>query len=530
MINAIFDRIKKTQKQKIGVLLIIVALGIFLRGYNFRGLQRFDEDEVRDVVIVEQLQQDHNFLIMGPHAGGTIFDLGPAYYYMEYIALIIFGNDPGNLAYPTLLFSVLAIPLLYVFLKKFFTENISLAVTALYGVSFYAIKYARFAWNPNPLPFFILAFLLILGILVKDKKEPQIYWSVLLGIVIGIGIQLHTFIIVIFLPIAALYYGYFLWKKYPLGKSFVIAVFCVAFLNIPQFIHEVRTGGENSRAFVVGFVTKTSNSEPVQKYILKDLECYAQGSSYMLSAMNDDSNCLLFHELKRHLFAFYSNLILTLTFLFGGLILAVIKLKKEKDETKKVLLALSLIYAASSFLVFLPIALKFDARYCIIIFFVPFLLLGFWMDFFVEKFKIIGLLFVIVILGWLAVSNIVPVGKTYFSGLNPNHSGGGDFNGIVLTDAERISKFIALRSLEYPENRLYLLASQHKYLYAMNYFLSKQSNFKASELTKERIVEKNSILFSIVDNPNSRNYALQGYSEIDAGEVGTYDIFIMRKE
>ena len=144
MINAIFDRIKKTQKQKIGVLLIIVALGIFLRGYNFRGLQRFDEDEVRDVVIVEQLQQDHNFLIMGPHAGGTIFDLGPAYYYMEYIALIIFGNDPGNLAYPTLLFSVLAIPLLYVFLKKFFTENISLAVTALYGVSFYAIKYARF--------------------------------------------------------------------------------------------------------------------------------------------------------------------------------------------------------------------------------------------------------------------------------------------------------------------------------------------------------------------------------------------------
>lgn len=134
---------------------MIVALGIFLRTYHFRDWLRFSDDQARDAIIIRNIIEHKQSLpLLGPIAGTSTFYLGPAYYYIEYGAAKVFGAAPDKIALPDLLFSILAIPPLFFFLKKYFSEKLSLSLTALFAVSFFAVRYSRFAWNPNSTGFF----------------------------------------------------------------------------------------------------------------------------------------------------------------------------------------------------------------------------------------------------------------------------------------------------------------------------------------------------------------------------------------
>ena len=63
------------------ILLLIILFGAFLRLYNFEELLRFNNDQVRDIQIVEQIKNGEP-IYLGPKAGGTKFNLGPAFYYL----------------------------------------------------------------------------------------------------------------------------------------------------------------------------------------------------------------------------------------------------------------------------------------------------------------------------------------------------------------------------------------------------------------------------------------------------------------
>ena len=521
----------KKEKITVVILLVIVTLGIFLRSYHFNDLQRFDQDQARDVVVVDQMAKDHNLLIMGPYAGGTKFDLGPGYYYLEYATILIFGNDPASFAYSTLFFSILAIPLLFIILRKYFSDYISLSLTAVYAVSFYAVKYARFAWNPNPLPFFVLAFLWLLLKIIEDKnKKPKIIWSIFLGIVVGIGIQLHTIIILLFLPALAVFFAFYLYRKYPLRQSLMIVVLVIAFLNIPQFIHEYRTNGENTQAFIQGVILRTNYPATFEQYAVKNVECYTQGSSYMLSSKNDDSKCTLFDKNDSDSIHYFSNLILTLALFLGGIFLMFFYLKKEKDPRKREFLALSAFYIVLSFLVFLAFAYGVDIRYFIVVFFLPFFLLGFWLKFLTEKFKLVGIIFSSLLIIFLLAINIIPVKKTYFSGLNPNYAGGGNFGGLDLKDAKLIAQFIWTASARLQVKNIYLDGSQTKYFKTMKYFLSQKSDFNATR--KKDDLPSGAIIFSILDDPKQNKTYNDNliYTRLDFVRIDGYDVFMLQKK
>ncbi|NTU66994.1 MAG: phospholipid carrier-dependent glycosyltransferase [Candidatus Moranbacteria bacterium] len=528
-----FAEIISTGKTKAIIILgIILVIGVFLRAYRFDDLQRFNQDQARDAAVVEQMAKDHNFLIMGPYASGTDFHLGPGYYYLEYASMLIFGNSPASMAYPTLLFSVLAIPLLYVLLRKLFSENISLAVAALYAVSFYAVKYARFAWNPNPLPFFVLAFILLLAKMNEEKKVPKIIWPVLLGTVIGIGVQLHTFMIVIFPLFALSYFAYFIWKKYPLKKSLIIVVFVAVLLNVPQIIQEVRTGWKNTQAFVEGTGQKTQkHSLSLAERSAKAVECYAQGNSYMLSARNAGSECVLFERGKDSAWLFYGNIALSLAFMLGGLAIVVHQLKKETETERKRFLLLVLSFTALCLLAFVPAINMFNIRYMGIVFFLPFLLLGFWIKLFVDNLKIFGLTFSSLAVLALAYSNIVPIRKTYFSGANPDRAET-DYGGIDLEDAWLVSDFILSEAGKYEDRKMYISASEKKYLVAAQYFLDKHPEFGIGKLPSKNVSGDKHIVFSVNENFKGKKikYDTDGYSLIDSTNIDGYDIYILEKK
>ncbi|EKE11936.1 MAG: hypothetical protein ACD_14C00064G0001, partial [uncultured bacterium] len=241
------------------IFILIVLLGAYLRLNDFSDLARFNADQVRDAQIVDKMRDNGEFPLLGPKAGGTTFKLGPAFYYMQYASGMIFGFTPEGIALFIPILSVISIVLFYFFFKNIFSANVSLGLTLLYASSFYVIKYSRFAWNPNVIPFFILAFLNLL-LAISLKKRP-VYYHIALGIVVGLGIQLHTTLLIL-LPLFTLGLYVYIFvknKKIPLLKIVALLLTIVA-LNAPFILSDINNKGENLSSFFSGAQSKTEKN------------------------------------------------------------------------------------------------------------------------------------------------------------------------------------------------------------------------------------------------------------------------------
>ena len=147
----------KSISQYAWILMLIILVGTFLRTYHFHDWLTFNPDQARDAMIVDNVLQGNKSLIMlGPEAGNTRFDLGPWFYHLEILSAKIFGNQPSKLAYPDLLLAILTLLLFYLVIKRYFNQKISLILTFFLSISYFMIRYSRFAFNPNSIPFFLI--------------------------------------------------------------------------------------------------------------------------------------------------------------------------------------------------------------------------------------------------------------------------------------------------------------------------------------------------------------------------------------
>ena len=225
MQKSLFEKIKNIPKFWWIILAMIVA-GIFLRTWHHHDWLRFNADQGRDAQIVSDVVNGKaNLPLLGPKAGGTEFRLGPVFYWFEIAAAKIFGNAPDKMAYPDLLTGILCIPLLFFFLRKYFEKNQSLALTAVFAVSAYAVRYARFGWNPNSSPFWAILFLFALCEIFSEKENQKFWWSIAAGAAIGVGVQLHTTLLAILPATAVVVFGYFSFKNRKFLKYF-LGCFC----------------------------------------------------------------------------------------------------------------------------------------------------------------------------------------------------------------------------------------------------------------------------------------------------------------
>jgi 4-amino-4-deoxy-L-arabinose transferase-like glycosyltransferase len=205
-ISDLKNSIKKVPTH-IWILLLITVVGTFLRTYHFRDWLIFNSDQARDATVIENiLNGKKTWLMLGPEAGSTLFDLGPWFYYLEAVSAKIFGNAPDKLAYPDLLFSILAIPLFYIFAKKYFKRNLSLLLTFFLSTSSFMIFYSRFASNPNSIPFFSLLFFLGMLILLNSEEKRFFWGAAMVGIGIGVGLQLHILLFFVMPVVVSLFF------------------------------------------------------------------------------------------------------------------------------------------------------------------------------------------------------------------------------------------------------------------------------------------------------------------------------------
>jgi 4-amino-4-deoxy-L-arabinose transferase-like glycosyltransferase len=388
------------------VLGVILVLGVFLRSYNFSDWLHFELDQSRDAVVVDLAVEQGvgNLPLLGPKAAGSFLRLGPAFYNFEYLSALIFGKTPEGMAAHNLIFSILALPLFYLFMRRYFNQKISLSLLLLFSSSLFLVLYSRFGWNPNSLPFFIL--LAFYGLLrsVDHEEKNKGWWLILSAFSLAILTQLHF---VAFLGIPTIVFLFLVIKRPRIKWAYWLGAFLIIItLYLPLIINDFKTGGDNIKEFSKVFAKKSSSGENTllekgfRNYNENALGYLLMTTSYQKAELPKlkqtgakfnavcDGGCrdgLLFGGIA--LLGFSLGILLLLLRLKKALSPLQSLLKKEKSSPANDFIILSSLWFGVSFLLFIPIAYDFAPRFFLIVFALPFVFLGLTLQFLEEKIK-----------------------------------------------------------------------------------------------------------------------------------------------
>ena len=243
------------------VLIAILLIAAFFRLYQIRDYLVFLGDEGRDALVWKHMLVDHKFTLLGPTASVGGFYLGPIYYYLTLPFAWASHLDPVGPAYFVSILGVATVYLVYLFGRRYLNRTIGLTAAFLYSFAPLIVRYSRSSWNPNPLPFFTLAGLMLV---YEGVKKNKLFWSLLAGICLGIAWQLHYLALIL----APIYLAIVLIESKKFNLSFrrnklcLFVIWNLSFISIgwligfsPFLVFELRHGFPNTRT-IFEFITR----------------------------------------------------------------------------------------------------------------------------------------------------------------------------------------------------------------------------------------------------------------------------------
>jgi len=200
--------VKKIRENKallIGILFGLITLGsLILRFHNYERLINFHLDPPFFLHEVKDMVDSGKIRLIGPMVAtkvieGRYFFTGPFFYYLLAILGIVLSWSVIKM---TAFFTFLwlgTFTLIYFWLRRRFSRDISLSAYALLSFFPIFISYSRMIWNPHLLPIFGVLLLWFL----EERKRGLIFFF-LAGLFFGLGIHVH-YGAVLWLLIAAYY-------------------------------------------------------------------------------------------------------------------------------------------------------------------------------------------------------------------------------------------------------------------------------------------------------------------------------------
>lgn len=354
------------EKYKYWIFGAVIFFAVFLRVWDFSGGMLLKGDQIRDAVMASRSFEDGagELSLLGPRAGGTKLRLGPLFYYFQSTSAVIFDSlDPGVLALPNLVFSLLSIPMFFLLLRLYFSKNATLVLTTLFAFNFLGFEYSRFSWNPNSIPFFVMLFLYAWLCIFSATKKKRWQWFLLLGFAFAVASQLH-FTSMVALGIFSLVFLIFncndFWKK--IGwLNLTVFLATILFFYIPVIVSDILNKGDNLSLFFKSIGNKTSEHNFFQNV---GREFYYFGEYYFRIAFGYIGSLKFLHYLGGLL-------------LLGGTCLNGLLFRRETEKQKRNFLFTMLIWTVTFFLLYFPLAYEIDKpRFFLPLIFLPYLQLG----------------------------------------------------------------------------------------------------------------------------------------------------------
>jgi len=218
------------------ILLLIIALGIFLRLYGIWNFT-FTDDELS---VISRLHFDtfsdlieEGVKIDGHPAGIQVF---------LWLWTKIFGISEISLRLPFIIMGISCIPLMYVLTKKWFNATAGLFTSGVVAVSQYTIFYGLIA-RPYCAGLFFTLLLLIVWTRMVFEKDFRWKNIILFGIFAAICAYIHHFSMLTAFIISIT--GLFLVKKKSFLKYFSASLIAIVLYapHIPILLHQLSLGG-----------------------------------------------------------------------------------------------------------------------------------------------------------------------------------------------------------------------------------------------------------------------------------------------
>jgi 4-amino-4-deoxy-L-arabinose transferase-like glycosyltransferase len=245
-------------KVEIIILGLILLVGSFFRLYKISEYMTFLGDEGRDVIIVRNLLVHADPILIGPGTSIGGMYLGPLYYYLIAIPLLLANFSPVGPAIFVAILGVVTICFVWYVFREWFpnvqgdTLNVGALVAAgLYAISPTVIIFSRASWNPNIMPFFAL---LSIYSIWKAYMGNGFKWLIVCAISFAFVLQSH-YLGLLLLPTVGIFWILSLLearKKSQEMKRFVklslIAILSFALLMSPLLIFDLRHNFMNYNA------------------------------------------------------------------------------------------------------------------------------------------------------------------------------------------------------------------------------------------------------------------------------------------
>lgn len=228
------------------LLIIIVFLGAIVRIYNVPYRYSLGEETVRDAVVAIEAARQIQLPLTGAFSSLGPFTFGPLYTYQMAFFTFIFRHGYSPWIYLTIL-AILYILVMYEIGKILEGKTFGLLLALITALSPTQIISATHLTSHNNTNIFaVLAIFVFLKIMLKNIS---LWWGFLLGVVLGIGINLHYQMMGLFvLPIALLFYKP---KKYLYFINSIVGIF-ITF--IPLIIFELNNHWFNIRNMIYYFL------------------------------------------------------------------------------------------------------------------------------------------------------------------------------------------------------------------------------------------------------------------------------------
>ena len=407
------------KKNWLAVALFAIIVGaVFVRTYKFDQYLYFKMDQSRDAILLTNaVNNGPQYLpLLGARVGAVklkhgFLRLGPISYYFQYLSGVVFHSTQAYVyAYPDLMFSILTIPLLFLFVRLYFSKRNSLLITAMYAFSFIIIQYSRFAWNPNSLQFFLLlTFYGLLKFFNEENEKLRRRWLAVWALAMTIGSQLHFFGFFSLLGISGLMiiFHYELWKKqnvlnhlkkdalkgFAKYAAIVLVIFMVFYT--PVIISDVFKGGENTHNFFEALTSKAVN-KPLNQKIVK-----TASENLKYYCLITTSQCYG-SDMKKE----YPAIAVTGLILLSGMFLVIYNLRKKVlSNIKKDFLILLAVWVAVFTILTVPVSFQLRPRFFIVVFAIPFIAMGLIFEYLEEKLNrrnaiLLAILLTAGVVGW----------------------------------------------------------------------------------------------------------------------------------
>lgn len=534
-----------SRKAYITIIVLIIGTGIFLRSYHFSDWLHFELDQARDALVISEayIEGPGELPLLGPKARGTFLRLGPLFYYSEYLSAKIFGNTPPGIAAVILIFSILSLPLFFIFCRRFFDGKISAILLLIYSISLFFIMYSRFAWNPNPLPFFILLFLYSLSKL-SDENTNRGWWLVSASIALSYATQLHFLAFFVFPIFVCLFLIY---KKPEIKlKYWLISLLAILILYSPVIINDVKTGGKNIKEFAKAISGKSEKGGNSMKQRLA-VNFFEHSRYYFLSIISTSSDAFLSNKLNGEMRVTLRNDstcgsdckkswtfgILGIIFFTWGSFLLFNRLRLEK-KPKKDFLVICGLWLSITFGIFAPLASELSPRFFLLSFPLAFIFLGLILENIFSKSKYSYFAYLIILL--LVANNFLEVKKRFTELASANNKYFKIQKDVILKEPSRVTYSQENEILSYMlEQRkinggpIYYL-SEAQYRPAFKYLLSR-SDVQFDELFYRDIYGYGNFFYVVFSDPDQNwdtgKYASR-YDIIGKKEFGTLTVLSLK--